>query len=90
MGAGHVSGDKLQRLLREGLARISVESHYMHYKEKSYRVTGLCVIEATDGLGVLYEADYPGLAGITFLRPLEEFLSEVEWQGKRQKRFKKI
>ena len=86
----HLSGEELQTLLHEGASKVSIGSQYMHYKEKPYRVTGFCVIEATDKVGVLYEAEYSELEGITFLRPIEDFLAEVEWQGKKKKRFEKM
>lgn len=86
----HLSGGELQHLLHEAASSVSVGGRYLHYKGRAYLVTGLCVIEATDTIGVLYQADYAGLEGVTFLRPVEDFLAEVEQNGVKKKRFKKI
>jgi hypothetical protein len=86
----HLSEDELRSLLNEAGAKVSVGSRYLHYKGNSYLVTGVCIIEATDGVGVLYRADNPGLEEISFLRPLEEFIETVEFDGKMTERFKKI
>lgn len=47
-----------------------------HYKGGHYRVTGLCLIEATQETGVLYEPQQ-GDARVTWLRPLKEFSDAV-------------
>lgn len=47
-----------------------------HYKGGLYRVTGLCLIEATKETGVLYEPQQ-GDARVTWLRPLKEFSDPI-------------
>lgn len=47
-----------------------------HYKGGRYRVTSLCLIEATKETGVLYEPQQ-GDERVTWLRPLKEFGDRV-------------
>lgn len=84
---GHKSGEELRRDLSKARTRIRIGGRYRHYKGQAYTVTGFAVVEATDEMGVLYQADYAELAGIVFLRPFEEFLSSVETGEGRIPRF---
>lgn len=69
--------------------RISHDHPYLpgallrHYKGGLYRVTGLCLIEATKETGVLYEPQQ-GDARVTWLRPLREFADAVDLPDGRQ------
>lgn len=87
---GHLSWSELQSLLDQASSNVVVGRRYMHHKGKSYRVTGLCILESTDTVGVLYQPETSGLEGITFLRPLEDFVAEVEENGVQKKRFEKM
>ncbi len=74
----HRSGEELKRDILEAHRQVRIPWQYRHYKGQQYLVIGLAVIESTDKIGVLYQAEYSGLEDIVFLRPLEEFLSSVE------------
>ncbi len=84
---GHKNDEELRRDLSEAQVRVQIGGRYRHYKGQAYTVVGFTVIEATDGIGVLYQADYTGLEGIVFLRPLQEFLSSVDTDEGRVPRF---
>ncbi len=83
----HKSGKELKQSLVEAQKRVRLGKCYHHYKGQDYTVMGFVIIEATDEVGVLYQADSAGLEEISFLRPLEEFLSDVEVDGKKLPRF---
>jgi hypothetical protein len=61
---------------------ISIGGVYRHYKnpDNKYTVLGLFIIEATNGVGVLYKANYGDLDGIQFARPVE-----ASWRKYQQK-----
>lgn len=50
---------------------------YRHYKGGLYRVEGLCTVEATQEVGVLYRAVDPKARQDLWLRPLSDFLAPV-------------
>ncbi len=83
------SGDELRDELQRAESRIKVGGIYRHYKDISHRytVTGLAVIEALDEIGVLYRAEYPECEGMTFIRPIDEFLAPTGADGFGQHRF---
>lgn len=64
---------------------------YYHYKDKNspYKILQLCIIEATEEIGVLYQALADTAGKTTWLRPISNFLEEVEVDGKKIKRFSK-
>lgn len=69
--------------------RIQLNEKYFHYKnpERHYTVTGLVILEETDGIGILYRAEYEDLQGVVFVRPIKSFLAEVDTENGRVKRF---
>lgn len=71
--------------------RVQVGGKYAHYKhpEQPYTVTGLAILEATDGVAVLYRVEEKG-EQVTFIRPLDDWLSTVEWNGRTVPRFSLI
>lgn len=70
--------------------QISKGDTYAHYKDKTkiYKVRDFVLIEATDELGVVYEAQYG--AQLRFVRSVKVWLEEVEWQGEKMPRFTKL
>lgn len=56
---------------------------YRHYKGGLYRVEGLCVIEATLELGVLYRSLDPHARQDLWLRPVSDFFAAMDAGGKR-------
>ena len=64
---------------------------YQHSKRgTTYKILCVAVIEATEELCVVYEALDPGVEHRFWVRPLAEFCSEVEVEGKRVPRFIKM
>jgi hypothetical protein len=51
-------------------------------------VTGLAVLEATDEIAVIYEAEYAG--NLSFVRPLASWVERVMWEGKEVERYRKL
>lgn len=76
---------------KELLTQLSVGSIYEHYSGKRYRVIAAGRHSEDLSLYVVYEALYDcGDFGQTWLRPLRMFLEEVEINGVKVPRFKRI
>lgn len=58
--------------------QIEIGANYAHYKDasKTYIVRNLVVIEATEEIGVVYQANYG--PRLMFVRPASEWLAEVD------------
>lgn len=86
----HISHEELQERLSAAAELVEVGARYAHYKhpEQEYEVTGFGIIEATDGVGVLYKWLYG--PGFTFIRPIESFAGTVEHEGRTIPRFAKV
>jgi hypothetical protein len=56
----------------------------MHYKQQSYRVTGLALHEEDNEPYVIYQAEYDD--HITWARPISSWVEEVEIGGKLNKK----
>jgi len=63
---------------------------YLHYKNKKYRVLGVAKHSETLAEFVVYEALYDNPESQLWIRPIELFTDEVEWQGQKVPRFKYI
>lgn len=61
---------------------------YRHYKGKDYRVFGLVIHSETLETLVHYECLYPNKLGQFWVRPIDNFCSSLEVDGKTQPRFK--
>lgn len=61
---------------------------YQHYKGGKYQVIGLAKHSETFEDLVVYEALYDNKLSKIWVRPLNNFLEEVEVDGKMLKRFK--
>jgi hypothetical protein len=83
-----VSEEELSRRLIEAAQAVSVGARYKHYKGKLYKVISLAILEATNEICVIYQAQYG--KNLTFIRPLTDWLEKVEWQGKTLNRFTKV
>jgi len=87
----HTSLEELAKRLADAGREVEVGGRYVHYKDstKEYLVKSLVVIEATEEVGVIYEAQYD--TRISFLRPLSDFLAVVvDVAGTSTPRFSKI
>lgn len=86
----HVSQEELANLLAEAGREVSVGGRYVHYKDptKEYVVKSLGVLEATDEVAVIYEAQYG--EKVSFIRPLASFCATVLVDGVSVPRFRKV
>ncbi|HVV14870.1 MAG TPA: DUF1653 domain-containing protein [Candidatus Paceibacterota bacterium] len=62
---------------------------FKHYKGDPYRVVALALHSNDDEWMVVYEPIYENPAAPMFTRPVREWGEEVEWEGKKVKRFQK-
>lgn len=86
----HKPLEQLRSELKDAEHRVKVGGTYAHYKDpsKHYQLSKLAVLEATDEIAVMYEALYA--PGIIFVRPLSDWLAQVEHQGRTVPRFKLV
>ncbi|MDB5178665.1 MAG: hypothetical protein JWN01_608 [Patescibacteria group bacterium] len=82
---GHLADSELQSRLAQAASQVSIGAEYVHYKGNIYLVTGLAILEATDEVGIIYDARYG--EGLTFVRALESWLETVEYKGENVPRF---
>lgn len=86
----HISQEELARQLAEAGREVSVGGRYVHYKDptKEYVVKSFGVLEATDEVAVIYEAQYG--EKVSFIRPLASFCARVLVDGVSVPRFQKV
>lgn len=61
---------------------------YRHYKGRNYRMIGVGKHTETNEIMVIYIGLYED--GPIWVRPLDQFMADIEHEGKMQPRFKKI
>jgi hypothetical protein len=83
-----LSQAQLTQRVAAAKAKIKVGARYMHYKQLSYIVVTIALLEATNEPCVVYQAEYD--THITFVRPVASWIEQVEWQGKVVPRFAEI
>lgn len=83
-----LSEEELARRLNEAATQVVVGAAYKHYKNQLYKVIDLAILETNMEICVIYKAQYG--QQLTFIRPLEDWIKEVKWQGKILPRFTKI
>ena len=86
----HIPIDELARQLAAAGNEVEVGARYVHYKDpaKEYVVTAFAVLEATDEVAVVYEAQYD--TRVSFIRPLASFCGAVDVGGVATPRFAKV
>ena len=86
----HIPLEELAQRLTDAGREVEVGVRYVHYKDstKEYVVKSLVIIEATEEVGVLYEAQYD--KRISFMRPLADFCAVVHVDVTPMPRFTKI
>lgn len=86
----HLSLEEFAQKLTDAGREVFVGARYIHYKDptKEYLVKSLALLEATDEIGVIYEAQYD--TRISFIRPLSDFCALVEVNGVPTPRFTKV
>lgn len=83
-----MSEEELSRRLTEAAQAVSVGADYIHYKGKLYTVRDLAILESTNEICVIYQAQYGNR--LTFIRPVSDWIKDVQWQGETLTRFTKI
>ena len=83
--------DDLQKKLDQAAKLVNVGGMYVHYKgpDKIYKVIDLAIIESDLSVAVIYEPQYK-TKKMRFIRPLDNWLEEVEFEGTRLLRFRPI
>jgi len=83
----HIPSNILANELKKAAEKVKVGGFYYHYKKPgdAYKVLNLAITEWDDKVCVIYEAQYGDR--IVFVRPLETWLDEVEWENKTVKHF---
>jgi hypothetical protein len=84
----HEDQSELSARLTEAAKQVEVGGRYMHYKQLSYTVTGLALREEDNEPCVIYQAEYDDK--LTWIRPVSNWLEEVEVAGKKVQRFVKV
>ena len=86
----HISLEELAKRLADAGREVEVGGKYVHYKDptQEYVVRSLAILEATEEVGVIYEAQYD--TRISFIRPLSSFCGIVDVAGTSTPRFTKI
>ena len=82
------SQSQLSSRLAQAARQVSVGARYMHYKQLSYKVVALALREEDNEPCVVYQAEYGD--AVTWIRPVANWVEEVELNGKKIKRFTKI
>lgn len=80
--------EQLSARLAQAEQQVTVGAKYMHHKQHSYEVLALALREEDNEPCVVYQAEYGDR--ITFIRPLANWIEDVEVDGKKLKRFTKI
>lgn len=86
----HVPTFVLQKGLKEAGAVVHVGARYTHFKtpDSEYIVTGLGILEATEEVAVIYQAQQGDT--VTFIRPFSSWIETVEHEGSTVPRFSKL
>ena len=84
----HLSEEELSRKLADAGTQIEVSATYKHYKGSLYKVTSLAILEATNEVAVVYQAQYG--TGVMFVRPVSSWLEPATVDGQTVERFSKI
>ncbi|HEX4662074.1 MAG TPA: DUF1653 domain-containing protein [Candidatus Saccharimonadales bacterium] len=72
--------------LADAETKVTVGAMYKHYKKGDiYSVNGLGILEASNEVAVIYQAQYG--ENLVFIRPLSNWLEKVEKDGAAQPRF---
>ncbi|MCA9324596.1 DUF1653 domain-containing protein [Candidatus Saccharibacteria bacterium] len=78
---------ELQNRLHTAKRQVEIGSLYKHYKGGLYKVIGVAIEEKDNSIAVIYQAQYG--KNLTFIRELDIWLEEVEFEGQKVKRFSK-
>ena len=79
---------ELSSRLADATKLVVVGARYMHYKQLSYKVLAIALREEDNEPCVIYQAEYGDK--LTWIRPVKNWLEEVEVDGKKVRRFTKL
>ena len=84
----HLSHEELNKKIAQAGKQVVIGGIYRHYKypERKYFVEKLAVQESTLKICVVYK-DMEALSAPSFIRDLDSWLENVEWEGKSVPRF---
>lgn len=84
----HIPANELKHKIAIAGTKVIIGGKYVHYKnpDKTYTVTNIAITESDDQLCVIYRADYD--PELIFVRPLDNWLENVEYHGKDLPRFR--
>jgi hypothetical protein len=86
----HTPLSELAANLAKASRSVAVGRQYTHYKDvhRPYTVTGLVILEDSEAVAVAYHVT--SNPEVTFIRPLDSWLSVVEWHGQVVPRFRPV
>ena len=82
-----IPDQELAQRLKNAAKQVKVGAIYTHYKNKTYKVISLALLEATTEPCVIYQEQHG--ERLTFVRPLTNWLETVDHHGKTVPRFSK-
>jgi hypothetical protein len=82
------SQTELSSKLAQATKLVTAGTRYMHYKQLSYKVVALALREEDNEPCVIYQAEYGDK--LTWIRPVANWVEELEVDGKQTKRFTKL
>jgi hypothetical protein len=83
-----ISQKVLAERLTAGGVKVAVGTTYKHYKDRLYTVVAIALNEETLEPCVIYQAQYG--EKLTWIRPVSDWLVEIEWEGKLVPRFTQV
>ncbi len=82
----HKSHDEIKREIEAASEQIELGATYVHFKNGlSYKPLQFATLESSNELCVVYQGQYG--YKLIFVRPVSEWLADVEYEGKKSKRF---
>jgi hypothetical protein len=82
------SQTQLSTRIAKASSQVTVGARYLHYKQLTYKVLAIALLEENNEACVVYQAEYGDR--ITFIRPVSNWLEEVEVDGQKVPRFTQI
>lgn len=79
---------QLSARIAEATKQVVVGARYMHYKQLCYKVIAVALREEDNEPCVIYQAEYGDK--LTWIRPVANWVEDVEVDGRTTKRFTKI
>lgn len=86
----HLPEDRLQNKITEAKKQVVIGAIYQHYRDHQlrYQILTIGLFEGTDEVCVIYQAQYG--ERLVWVRSLAKWNEEVNYQGKKIKRFQKV